>query len=142
MKRPVVALAYISALLVLALLLLEGCSGGPGGGYGAPLILTPTPTHPLSSGLPSDVPIYPGAQLVGNPSANQAAFQVAADQETVKRFYQQQMPQQGWQAGQAQDNGADGIFLTFTKDTRTIHVTISPGNAANESTLIITLGNG
>lgn len=141
MKRLRLAIVPNSALLLLALLALGGCGGGAGGIYSVPA-LSPTPTRPVSSGLPSDVPIYPGAQLVGKPSANQATFQAPADQETVSHFYQQQMPQQGWKTGQVQDNGADGIFLTFTKDTRTLHINISPGNASNQSTLVITLGNG
>ncbi len=135
MKSALIAIIYSSALL----LALGGC-GGSNGGYGLPPP-TAAPTQPASSGLPGDVPTYPGAQLVGKPSANQATFQVPADQETVSRFYQQQMPQQGWKTGQIQDNGADGIFLTFTKDTRTTHVNISPGNAPGQSTLIITIGN-
>jgi hypothetical protein len=141
MQKALTALISIGALLMLALLALGGCGGSAGSVYSVPP-LTPTPTRPASSGLPSDVPIYPGAQLIGKPSANQATFQAPADQETVSSFYQQQMPRQGWKTGQVQDNGADGIFLTFTKDTRTIHVTISPGNTPNQSTLIITLGNG
>lgn len=141
MQRSRLAIVPISALLMLALLALGGCGGGSSGGYTVPLP-TPTPTRPASSGLPGDVPIYPGAQLVGNPSANQTTFQAPADQETISHFYQQQMPRQGWKTGQVQDNGADGIFLTFTKDTRTLHINISPGNAPSQSTLIITLGNG
>ena len=116
-----------------------GCGGSSGSTYTVPP-LSPTPTQPVSSGLPSDIPIYPGAQLAGNPSAGQATFQAPASQEAVSTFYQQQMPQQGWKAGQVQDNGADGIFLTFTKDTRTVHISISPGSAQNQSTLIITVG--
>jgi hypothetical protein len=140
MKRALPAIAPASALLLLALLALGGCDGSASGSYTVPP-LSPTPTRPTSSGLPSDIPIYPGAQLVGNPSANQATFQVPGDQETISSFYQQHMPQQGWKTGQIQDNGVDGIFLTFTKDTRTVHINISPGSAANQSTLIITVGN-
>ena len=124
---------------MLALLALGGCGGGPSGTF----TFTPlpsTPTQPVSSGLPSDIPIYPGAQLAGSPSAGQATFQAPASQQAVSTFYQQQMPQQGWKAGQIQDNGADGIFLTFTKDTRTAHISISPGIAQNQSTLLITVG--
>ncbi len=139
MNRPVIALARSSALLLLALLAFGGC-GDSAGSYA---LFTPTsaPTQPANSGLPSDIPIYPGAQLVGKPAANQATFQAPADQKTVKSFYQQQMPQQGWKTGVIQDNGTDGIFLTFTKDTRTAHVNIAPGNTPGQSTLIITVGD-
>jgi hypothetical protein len=141
MKRSFIAITSISALLMLALLALGGCGDSSGSAYTLPPQPTPAPTQPASSGLPSDIPIYPGAQLVGNPSTNQATFQAPADQETISKFYQQQMPQQGWKTGQIQDNGADGIFLTFTKDARTLHVTITPGNTTNQSTLLITVGN-
>ena len=128
-----------SSLLLLALLAMGGCGNSSSGAYTVPP-LTPTPSRPVSSGLPGDIPIYPGAQLAGNPSASQATFQAPANQEAISTFYQQQMPQQGWKAGQIVDNGADGIFLTFTKDTRTVHINISPGNVQNQSTLIITVG--
>ncbi len=140
MRRSVLALAASSALLLLAFLALGGCGGGSTAGYVVPT-LPPTPTQPASSGLPGDIPIYTGAQLSGKPSANQATFQVPADQETVSTFYQQQMPQQGWKTGAVQDNGTDGIFLTFTKDTRTAHINIAPGSAPNQSTVIITVGS-
>jgi hypothetical protein len=138
MKRPTIALLSIGGLLML--LALGGCGGS--GAAGTPYVVaTPTPTQTPSSGLPSDIPIYPGAQLVGNPSANQATFQAPADQETIRSFYQQRLPQEGWKMVQIQDNGTDGIFLTFTKDTRTLHINISPGSAPNQSTLLITVGN-
>jgi hypothetical protein len=142
MKKPVLTSVSMSALLMLVLLAPGGCGGGAGGFYGPPPPATPSPTKPASSGLPSDIPIYPNAQLIGKPAANQATFQAPADQQTVKNFFQRNMPQQGWKAGQVEDNGADGIFLTFTKDTRTVHINISPGSAPGASTLIITVDAG
>ena len=137
MRRSVFAIALSSAMLLLAL---SACGDTPSSSYVVPT-LTPTPTHQVSSGLPNDIPIYPGAQLSGKPSADQATFQAPADQQTVSAFYQQQMPQEGWTTGEIEDNGADGIILTFTKDTRTVHLSISPGSAQGQSTLIITVGN-
>src|SRR5690349_13396412 len=103
MRKPILVITLGSALLLLALVALGGCDSSSPSSYVVPT-LPPTPTQPTSSGLPSDIPIYTGAQLSGKPSANQATFQVPADQETVSHFYQEQMPQQGWKTGAIQDN--------------------------------------
>src|SRR5579883_890471 len=127
-------------VLLLGLLALSGCSSSSTSSYSVPTF-TPTSTPPANGGLPTDIPAYPGAQFIGNPSPGQATFQAPASQETVKSFYQQQMPQNGWQEVQAVDNGTDGIFLSFSKDTRMAHISISPGASSGQSTILITVGN-
>ena len=129
-----------NALLLVGVLALSGCGGGGASGYSLPAP-SATPTQLANGGLPGDIPVYPGAQFVGNPSSGQTTFQAPAAQETVKSFYQQQMPQNGWQPGQVIDNGPDGIFLSFSKATRMAHITISPGASATQSTILITFGN-
>ena len=138
-KRSLLALICCNALLFVSLLAVSGCGGGSDG-YSLPAP-TATPTQPANGGLPGDIPIYPGAQFVGNPSPGQATFQAPASQEMVKSFYQQQMPQNGWQEVQVVDNGADGIFLSFSKDTRMAHISISPGTSSSQSVILITIGN-
>jgi hypothetical protein len=142
MKRSLLAATYFGLLLVLGVLALSGCGESSIGG---PLPPTPTtaPTELPGSGLPSDIPIYPGAQPVNLPTsqAGQASFQVTATPEMVSSFYQQQMPQQGWKKTQLNDNGADGVILAFRKDTRVAHIVISPGFNAGQVVILITVGS-
>lgn len=140
MKKSSLIVLILGSLLTLCLLTLDGCGGGSNAtGALPPLTLTATPTTPVHSGLPSDIPIYPGAQFIGNPSASQASFQAPATQEALSTFYQQQMPQNGWQTLQVQDHGQDGIILTFSKDTRTAHIVIAPGIGTNQASVLITI---
>jgi ABC-type phosphate transport system substrate-binding protein len=139
MKKSSLIVLILSSLLALCLLTLGGCGGGSSSGALPPLTLTPTATQPARGGLPSDIPIYPGARFIGNPSASQASFQAPATQEALSTYYQQQMPQNGWTTVQVQDNGQDGIILTFTKDTRTAHIVIAPGIGTNQASVLITI---
>jgi|SRR5579859_2766663 len=145
MKRAFIAVARASALMMVVLLALSGCdTSSPGTASVTISRPTATPTQPPNGGLPSDIPIYPGAQVVSNSSSaqpGQASFQAPASLEMVSSFYQQQMPQQGWKATQVQDNGADGVILAFSKDTRVAHIVISPGFQSGQVVILITLGN-
>lgn len=122
----------LSALL----LALAGCGSDNGSTTSAN---TPRPTPSASSGLPGDIPIYPGAQLVGTPAPGQASFQMPGSPQAISSYYQSQMPQHGWKTDQVQDNGADGILLAFSKDTRTAHFAIAPGAQARQTTVLITV---
>ncbi len=140
MKRATFLTILLTGLLLAGILALGGCGGGSTTTSLPPLSPpTATPTLPPNGGLPSDIPLYPGAQLIGTPSQNQASFQAAASQETISTFYQQQMPQHGWKTVQVQDNGPDGIILTFSKDTRVAHFVISPGIGNGGSAVLITI---
>ena len=140
MKKSSLIVLILSSLLAPGLLTLGGCGGETSsGGPLPPLRLTATATQPVHGGLPSDIPVYPGAQFIGNPSASQASFQAPATQEAISTFYQQQMPQNGWKTLQVQDNGQDGIILTFSKDTRTAHIVIAPGIGTNQASVLITI---
>ena len=140
MKKSSINVLILTSLLALGLLILGGCDGGTSSSSALPpLTQTATSTQPARGGLPSDIPIYPGARFIGNPSASQASFQAPATQETISTFYQQQMPQNGWKTIQVQDNGPDGIILTFSKDTRTAHIVIAPGIGTTQASVLITI---
>jgi hypothetical protein len=140
MKRAIFMAIILNSLLVACLLALGGCNGSSPTTQLPPLSPpTATATLPPNGGLPSDIPLYPGAQPIGAPTQNQASFQSSASQETISTFYQQQMPQHGWKTVQVQDNGPDGIILTFSKDTRVAHFVISPGIGNGGSAVLITL---
>src|SRR5579885_372506 len=140
MKKSSFIVLILSSALALCLLALGGC-GGESSSSGAlpPLTVTQTATQPARGGLPGDIPIYPGARFIGNPSSSQASFQAPATQEALSTYYQQQMPQNGWTTVQVQDHGQDGIILTFTKDTRTAHIVIAPGIGTNQASVLITI---
>jgi ABC-type phosphate transport system substrate-binding protein len=139
MKKSSLIILILSSVLALCLLTLGGCGGASSSGALPPLTLTPTATQPARGGLPGDIPIYPGARFIGNPSSSQASFQAPATQEALSTYYQQQMPQNGWTTVQVQDHGQDGIILTFTKDTRTAHIVIAPGIGTNQASVLITI---
>jgi len=140
MKRATIVVLILNSLLPVVMLALGGC-GGATSSTPLPTLSLPTATAtlPPNGGLPSDIPIYPGAQIIGAPSQGQAGFQATASQETISSFYQQQMPQHGWKTVQVQDNGLDGIILTFSKDTRVAHLVISPGIDTGQSVVLITI---
>src|SRR5262245_1136406 len=108
MKGQLRLLPLLSCLLFCALLALAGCAGDADSGAAA-TAHQPSPT--VSTGLPNDIPIYPGAQLVGTPAPGQASFEMPGSPHAISNFYQSQMPQHGWKTIQVQDNGADGIVM-------------------------------
>ncbi len=125
----------LTICLSALLLALAGC----GSDTTTPSASSLTPTPSASTGLPNDIPIYPGAQLVGTPAPGQASFQMPGSPQAISSYYQSQMPQHGWKTDQVQDNGADGILLAFSKDTRTAHFAIAPGAQARQTTVLITV---
>jgi hypothetical protein len=126
----------LSCCLALTLLAFAGC----GSDTTTATSSTPIkPTPSASSGLPDDIPIYPGAQLVGTPASGQASFQVPGSPQAISSYYQAQMPEHGWKTDQVQDNGADGILLAFSKTGRTAHFVIAPGAQAQQTTVLITV---
>ena len=122
-------------LIAFALLVLSGC-GGDNTATTAP---TTKPSPSVNTGLPDDIPLYPGAQLVGSPAPGQASFQMPGSPQAISSYYQSEMPKQGWKTDQVQDNGADGILLAFSKAGRTAHFAIAPGASARQTTVLITV---
>jgi hypothetical protein len=71
-----------------------------------------TPVAPL----PSDIPVYPGSrwtQTIHNDAANStmATATVGAEPQSVMRYYAEEMPRAGWQAGLGPRDTASGIYL-------------------------------
>lgn len=94
---------------------------------GAPS-MTPT-TISTPGPLPNDIPIYAGAQLVLAQYIATGAlyfYRVSDGTPTVYNFYLDQMPRQGWQQATAEQNGSQGMYLVYTKDSRSITMNIVP----------------
>jgi len=143
--------------LLLGLLLalsLTSCGEAP-----APIInktATPTRQGPISvdsptattppEPLPSDIPVYPGAQLVVSERITTGTlyfYRTTAALQAVITFYTSQMPKQDWtQESAGQNTGSQGEFLVYTKDTRSVLLNIVPDPITPAQTDIsITLSN-
>ncbi|MGD0173029.1 MAG: hypothetical protein ABSC61_01150 [Anaerolineales bacterium] len=84
------------------------------------------PTVPLSqSGLPEDIPLYPGATGLMKLSDQAVEFSTTDSTDKVDQFYQQQMPAQKWTLLSATKQGAN-IIDVWQKDDRVATITILP----------------
>jgi hypothetical protein len=77
------------------------------------------------SGLPVDVPLYPGATGLSSPSATMIQFQTDDTPEQVDQWYQAQMPAQNWSALSITDQQGT-IIQAWTKDKRIVTISIIP----------------
>ena len=78
-----------------------------------------------STGLPSDLPIYPGAELqLAGPGS--ATFKVDADVDTVKKYYESQMPAAGWSLDGAPFEGSGSYIANWKKGDDEIGIMITP----------------
>ena len=127
--------ALVACLIAFTLLALSGC-GSDNTATTAP---TTRPTPSVNTGLPDDIPLYPGAQLVGSTAPGQVSFQMPGSPQAISSYYQNEMPKHGWKTDQVQDNGADGILLAFSKAGRIAHFAIAPGASARQTTVLITV---
>jgi len=146
-----IALARVVFIGLALALFLFGCGSNPVISTTATPIrqatlppTSPTPTTPPGP-LPTDIVVYPGAQLVVEQRIATGIlyfYRVMAATDTVTAFYTDQMPKQGWtQQSEEQDN-AHGTFLVYTKDTRSVMLNIVPDPImATQTDISITLSN-
>ena len=88
--------------------------------------LGPQPTVEESeSGLPEDVPLYPGAAGLTQLSDEMIRFQTEDAKSQVDQTYQDDMPIQGWTLLSRTEQGG-GVIQAWTKDERIVTVTIMP----------------
>lgn len=91
-----------------------------------PATSSPTPI-PTADPLPSDIVVYPGAHLVVAQRITTGTlyfYRSTAAIDRVTMFYMDQMPKQGWAQGSAELNGAQGNYLVYIKDTRSVTLNI------------------
>ncbi len=95
----------------------------PGGATATPGV-QPT-VNKSESGLPVDVPLYPGATGLIKLTDQAVEFQTSDTPNQVDQFYQQQMPAQKWTLMSNTKQGTTIIQL-WQKDNRLVSVTIIP----------------
>jgi hypothetical protein len=94
---------------------------------GAALPTSPVATvNPAKSGLPDDIPLYPG---VTGLVKMESVFKVNSSDpvDSVVNFYLQQMPALGWELIQNIPSG-DTTVLMWQKQERIVSITVTPAN--------------
>lgn len=140
-------------LISLALaVFLAGCGGSPTSTSSTPsptsgLTITPpgSPTATITPGpLPSDIPVYPKAQLLVTQYIATGVlyyYVVIAPLGDVASFFTSQMPGKGW-TQQSKEEGSQGNLYVYTKDTRSVMLSVAPDpNMTAETDISITLSN-
>jgi hypothetical protein len=90
------------------------------------------------SGLPEDVPLYPGAAGLTKLTDQAIEFETTDTPDQVDRYYQQQMPAQKWTLMSNTKQGTTIIQL-WRKDNRVVSVTILP--QGQKTVVMITFSN-
>jgi hypothetical protein len=97
------------------------------------------PTVPLSeSGLPTDIPLYPGATGLLKLTDQAVEFQTSDTPDQVDQFYQQQMPAQKWKLMSNTKQGTS-IIQMWQKDNRIVSISILP--QGEKTAVMITFQN-
>ena len=96
----------------------------PGAGATATPGILPT-VEKSESGLPKDVPLYPGATDLSSPTPEMVQFQTNDEPDQIDQWYQEQMPLQNWSSLSITDQQGT-IIQVWTKDNRVVTVTIVP----------------
>jgi hypothetical protein len=81
--------------------------------------------NPSQSGLPEDVPLYPGATGLIKLNAQVIEFGTSDTVEQVDQFYQKQMPAQKWTLVGTTKQGVN-IIQIWQKDNRIVSISILP----------------
>ena len=96
------------------------------------------PAEAMSGGLPEDIPLYPNA-TDQTTMMGMTSFEVADDFETVVDFYTAELASAGW--SKAEDGmSMEGLVMdTWTKDERTLQLTITADDDTGEVSVLIML---
>jgi len=95
------------------------------------------PPEALESGLPADIPPYPGMTAF-SAMEGFVSFSAPDDMAVVQGFYENGLASNGWTAGERTDLD-NMIILTWTKDNRTVEISLS-GREGGGSEVMIMLG--
>jgi len=125
--------------------LLLGAAGSPAANEPTAIPGLPTatrgaaPTVPISeSGLPEDVPLYPGATGLTKLADQAIEFNTNDTPDQVNQYYQQQMPAQKWTLMSSTKQGVN-IIQIWTKDKRVVSIAIFP--QGGKTVVMITFTN-
>jgi hypothetical protein len=88
------------------------------------LYVSVTNLNPSDSGLPADIPIYPGA-TIQSATPGMVTFQAGASLETVKNFYEEKLTAAGWAFdGQPIESGGT-IIMNWKKGNQSVMISIT-----------------
>lgn len=92
------------------------------------------PAGAENAGLPKDIPAYPGATELFS-MAGMIGFKSTDKVATVGKFYEDNLPGQGWNKEDSSMVG-DMAMQTWKKEQRTLQIMISPEEAGGSSVLM------
>jgi hypothetical protein len=94
-----------------------------------------TSLNPSDSGLPADIPIYPGA-TIQSAAPGTVTFQAGASFETVKNFYLEKLTAAGWTPDGQPFESTGTIIMNWKKGSQSAMITIT-SIGTNECFVII-----
>jgi hypothetical protein len=83
-----------------------------------------TSLNPSDSGLPAEIPIYPGA-TIQSAEPGTVTFQAGASLETVKIFYEEKLQAAGWTSSGQPFESEGTIMMNWKKGTQTVMIVIT-----------------
>lgn len=107
-------------------------------GAGALLHISVTSLNASDSGLPAGISIYPGAKIQ-NATSGMVTFQAGASQDTVKKYYEDQLTAAGWTSNGQPFVSAGTILENWNMGNQTISITLS-AVGANDCLVMIVVG--
>jgi len=92
------------------------------------------------SGLPADVPIYPGA-TIQSATPGMVTFQARASLETVKAYYEKELTAAGWASEGQTFESAEASLVNWKKGNQSIMITLSAMGANDSVVTIVSEGS-
>ncbi len=83
-----------------------------------------TSLNPSDSGLPADIPIYPGA-AIQSAEPGMVTFQAGANLEKVKAFYEQKLTAAGWALDGKPVESEGSIIMNWKKGSQSVMIMIT-----------------
>jgi hypothetical protein len=83
-----------------------------------------TSLNPSDSGLPADIPIYPGATIQSSEPGS-VTFMAGASFEAVKAFYEEKLTTAGWTVDGQPIEAEGAIIMNWKKGNQTIMISIT-----------------
>jgi hypothetical protein len=94
-----------------------------------------TSLNPSASGLPADIPIYPGA-TIQSATPGTVTFQAEASLETVKNYYVEKLNAAGWTPDGQPTESEGMIIMNWNKEDQSVMIMLT-STGANDCLVII-----
>jgi len=89
-----------------------------------------TSLNPSDSGLPADIPVYPGA-AIQSAEPGMVTFQAGASLEMVKAFYEEKLTAAGWALDGLPIEAEGTIIMNWKKGNQSVMISITALGASN-----------